>query len=425
MVTRPFCKPRISQLVTGAVGGLLIVCCAQCSGLDDGHQAFVVRDSAGIAIVESVGSGVGKNAHGLRIAAKPTLQVGGADTEAFVLDGVVDALVVADSLVVVASGGSGEIAFFGTDGDWRYSVGRIGGGPAEFNRLSALGILADGRLAAFDSGHKRISVFENTGELVRTVALATALQGEVVVAIGWLESGTLVVRATTTEGTMAQQGQWRRLDTMAEVLLVDESGLPFGRSMRVQGDQSMSMLTAQSGNEYSFIGLPNLFLRFFVGSARGARVAVGQTDRDEVTIADSNGEVVQLLRRSGRLRELTGKMIDRWVDFRIGRMSNEDTKREYRQLYEKMPFPSTLPAFRSVVLDEDGARLWIEEFELDVIMSGREARWSVYAEDGRFLGEVMMPARVQPLRIGKDYLLGLWRDELGVEYVRLYGIDGA
>ena len=25
--------------------------------------------------------------------------------------------------------------------------------------------------------------------------------------------------------------------------------------------------------------------------------------------------------------------------------------------------------------------------------------------------------------IGEDYVLGLWRDELGVEYVRMYGLE--
>ena len=85
-----------------------------------------------------------------------------------------------------------------------------------------------------------------------------------------------------------------------------------------------------------------------------------------------------------------------------------------------MPFPSILPAFRSVVLDEKGRRLWVEEFELGAITSRGETHWSVYAEDGHLLGEVAMPSGFEVLRIGGAYVLGLWKDDLGVEYVQMY-----
>ena len=245
-------------------------------------------------------------------------------------------------------------------------------------------------------------------------------------AIGWLESGTFVAR-TMEPGVdaMPDLGQWRRMDSMAEVLVLDENGLPFGDPIRVPGDQTLSMLTAREGDEYRFISLPNPFLRSFVGAAKGLRVAFGQTTRDEIRILNSDGKMVRVIRRVRRKPELTAGMIDQWIDFRVARLSNGVAKRRRQQQYESMPFPSTLPAFRSVLLDEDGARLWVEEFELDAITSGGETRWSVYAEDGRLLGEVRMPVGFRPLRIGKDYVLGLWRDELDVEYVQLYELGGA
>ena len=408
------------------LGGLLSAYLSLCSCSDGGGHAFVVRDSAGVAIVESVGQGAWTEENGLRIVGEPTVRLGGPRTKEFSFDQVADALVIADSLFIVANRGSGELVFFDSGGDWRYTVGRIGGGPGEFSRLRAIEILPEGHLVAFDSGHRRISVFEVTGELVRTMPLAGALRGGVAMAIGWLESGTFVAR-TMEPGVdaMPDLGQWRRMDSMAEVLVLDENGLPFGDPIRVPGDQTLSMLTAREGDEYRFISLPNPFLRSFVGAAKGLRVAFGQTTRDEIRILNSDGKMVRVIRRVRRKPELTAGMIDQWIDFRVARLSNGVAKRRRQQQYESMPFPSTLPAFRSVLLDEDGARLWVEEFELDAITSGGETRWSVYAEDGRLLGEVRMPVGFRPLRIGKDYVLGLWRDELDVEYVQLYELGGA
>lgn len=130
--------------------------------------------------------------------------------------------------------------------------------------------------------------------------------------------------------------------------------------MKLAGDQSLSMLAAREGDEYTFVGSSHPFLRLFVGAAKGSRAAFGHTGTQ----------------------------------------------------YESLPYPSTLPAFRSVVWDEEGEHLWIEEFELDAITSGAKGRWSVYAEDGRLLGEVLMPTGVELFRVGEDYVLGLWRDEL-------------
>jgi hypothetical protein len=38
------------------------------------------------------------------------------------------------------------------------------------------------------------------------------------------------------------------------------------------------------------------------------------------------------------------------------------------------------------------------------------------------LGSVLMPKGLQLFEIGEDYVLGLWRDELGVQFVRRYVI---
>lgn len=48
------------------------------------------------------------------------------------------------------------------------------------------------------------------------------------------------------------------------------------------------------------------------------------------------------------------------------------------------------------------------------------ALWSVFDATGTLRGEVEAPLGLEPYHIGDDFLLGTWRDELDVEFVRLY-----
>lgn len=50
------------------------------------------------------------------------------------------------------------------------------------------------------------------------------------------------------------------------------------------------------------------------------------------------------------------------------------------------------------------------------------ADWNVFELNGTWLGPVSLP-RMRILEVGMDYVLGLWRDEAGVESVREYRLD--
>ena len=46
----------------------------------------------------------------------------------------------------------------------------------------------------------------------------------------------------------------------------------------------------------------------------------------------------------------------------------------------------------------------------------------VFSIEGLLLGSVALPAGFEIHEIGPDYLLGIWRDELDVEYIRVYSL---
>jgi len=81
------------------------------------------------------------------------------------------------------------------------------------------------------------------------------------------------------------------------------------------------------------------------------------------------------------------------------------------------PPPAAYPAFAPSIRVDSDLNLWVKE-------SGQpgdlRSPWSVSSPAGEFLGLVGMPPAIEVLEIGADYVLGLHRDELGVEYVQYF-----
>ena len=115
-----------------------------------------------------------------------------------------------------------------------------------------------------------------------------------------------------------------------------------------------------------------------------------------------------------------------WVDAWVYRFPSRGEQREWRDRFEAFLAsdlaPATLPPFKSLELQE-GGRVWMEAYD-----PGREAdgpsRWIVADSAGRggLVGIVELPPGFEPYDIGADYVLGVWRDEFGIEYVRVYDL---
>ena len=83
------------------------------------------------------------------------------------------------------------------------------------------------------------------------------------------------------------------------------------------------------------------------------------------------------------------------------------------------PLPDTLPALRSLMLDEAGW-IWAETYQWN---QARAREWILFDTDRRARGTVLTPPRLEIHWIGSDCILGVWKDELGVEYVRRHTLN--
>ena len=83
-----------------------------------------------------------------------------------------------------------------------------------------------------------------------------------------------------------------------------------------------------------------------------------------------------------------------------------------------MQVPERLPAFERLLVD-DGGSLWVQRTPWPGAVP---PEWDVFDAEGQMRGSVTMPAGFRATHIGGDFVLGVWTDDDGVEYVRTYGL---
>lgn len=84
-----------------------------------------------------------------------------------------------------------------------------------------------------------------------------------------------------------------------------------------------------------------------------------------------------------------------------------------------LPEQQRFPMFEDLAVDSLG-RVWVKQYPRDV--AREHATWLVVREDGLTVATIRLPENVRPMQIGTDYVLGLARDDLGVESVVEYEI---
>ncbi len=91
-----------------------------------------------------------------------------------------------------------------------------------------------------------------------------------------------------------------------------------------------------------------------------------------------------------------------------------------RAAVDQLPPPDPAVGIRFIRISPQG-HLWVR----GPIRPNAPVNWTVYDLDAKPLARVTTPARFDLHEIGRDYLLGVGRDEFDVEYVQLFRLEGA
>ena len=112
---------------------------------------------------------------------------------------------------------------------------------------------------------------------------------------------------------------------------------------------------------------------------------------------------------------LRGLQFARKPEFIASRPSRVNTSR-YEQYFRDLEWPKVYPAYARLMVDGSDS-LWIEEYPIP----GRDIRqWSIHANSGARIAMISLPKGFRLLEAGRDYVLGVWRDQDDVDYIKVY-----
>ena len=345
-------------------------------------------DSAGIPIIAARAPLWGPG-EGWTVSDEPVVRIGAlAGVPEHQLNGVVGTVRLSGGDIVIGEWTTGELRRYDGDGNLVWRAAGEGEGPGEHAFLAFVGTLPGDSLVTFDHGLLRAQVFAPSGEAARTIRVEVPGPGFGPGDVIGISERHLILTFADQRGERPPPGVARWPGIAIVALSLD--------------DGSMRTLMDVPGREvYMFreggrVG--NYIYRFGKGpryAVSGGRLALADTERFSVrSIALGDGSTKWILRRDEPARVVTSEDVEAAV-----------------------------------------GNLWVEPYSLP----GTDLPpFQVYSPYGTWLGTIAMPAglSLEPpsalrlgtglksgFEIGDDYILGVWRDELDVEYVRLYALE--
>lgn len=382
---------------------------------DASSSRSAVQDSAGVTIATSGAPAWGEDSR-WTVDPEPSVAIGTAEGRAATtLDGAYSALRLRNGHVVVADGGTQELRWFDSAGRHVRSVGREGQGPREFGAISGLVFLRD-TILVWDSRNTRLARVTAGGEFIGTTPFEHP-EGESISRYrpvgAWSDSALLMARSRFAIPAPGDAGPvWDAAPNRVYGL----DGHPrdsVGRS----GQQQYRSPGRDMRNSFFTLRTSN--------AIRDGRLYTGTGEAWEIEVLGAGGRHERLIRLDRDREPLTeadhGAIVDRIMSMLPADVPPEAAAEGRRQLEEAW-IPASKPAYGALVVDSEGY-LWASEFRhlREYGLPGAR-RWTVIDPNGRWLGDLTLPD-MEVFEIGRDWILGWRRDELGVERVVIHGLD--
>lgn len=370
---------------------------------------WVETDSAGITIVDNRSEAAPT---GWALSAAPSFAAGGMEApESEQLFRVSGAVRLADGRIALGNAGTGEVLIIGVDGTTVARHGQKGDGPGEFQDLRLLGLVATDSLLVWDQDLRRASVLHVDQGYARSYQVEWTGAG-FPIARGMLADGSIVIgggMSFSGDGGMPT-GMIRPTSTFG---WVD----PSGTEVHLADLVAAEMFARADEGGFMARSLP--FGRFAVVAAGPDGAWLGMSDTYRIAYYDNSGNMRRIVRLDVVPERVTDADIERYIADAVAEEADtENRSRELRALIAEMPVPETFPAYRSLLVDSQGA-LWVEDYSAD---SGAPPAWTVFDGEGHILGRVEAPEHTRFVSVGADYVIGITRDDFDVESLTVWSL---
>jgi hypothetical protein len=410
----------ILPIVVGQLAILLLGCRSESTS---DRPDITVRDSGGITIVENA-ERAWNDRSAWRLARDPALSIGsgiGGDS-ALQFANIQGVHRLRSGGIAVLDAWAPAVVFFDASGSHVGRVGRRGTGPGEFPSRSVRGSFTCGTDSVYVVLGQNIAVYVGPGEYVRTFALDQPAN------VRTCSSGMLFAET--------QYGAWRSsAGTFTDSTVLVAFNLDGSRRSVVDTlpRQVSNWILGPEGHGYSLAP----FSPTLSTTARGTLLATGLGDRFEIGIRDPSGAVKRMFRVLGMERVVGRSDIDAFLHYVFNPWRGNDDERRHIEQNVSAAEGQPLPAFAELRFDADG-NLWARAFDhpdavafydysrfvpgIERPVIAQPRRWVVLDPDGLYLGVVETPPGFTVYEIGADHILGVWRDELDIQYIREYAL---
>jgi hypothetical protein len=369
----------------------------------------MVRDSAGITMVEST-MPAWTSESAWYLSSAPIVSIGAQEADsAYLFHGVVGAQQLSDGRIAVADYGSYQIRYYDKTGRFLTSAGREGDGPGEFRLMSLFWRLpGDTVVVSHDRG---LSLFDPSGVFVRSVRPQPTPGGFSAQGVEQLDNGTILGINGTRGFSPADAGA------------VIHNTLQF-HTFQANGSYGVLLDSLPAAPLWFITGTTDLrrvpFHTFPTRGAAGTDIYLAGGREPEIQVWRADGTLGRIIRWQSPSQALTSDHVASYRDYLLARTSNDNARRRHEQFLNEVPMPEHLPVLgeAALLVDRTG-NLWAEAYRPPW---QAEAEWLVFSGEGEWLGSLRTPAGFVLHDVGPDFVLGAWRDDLGVEYVRIYGL---
>ena len=123
----------------------------------------------------------------------------------------------------------------------------------------------------------------------------------------------------------------------------------------------------------------------------------------------------RIVRWTGSQEALTSSDIEAWKDRQRSAEWAQSQLPSLEIAWSKMDVPALKPYYGRATVGSDGT-VWVGPLD-------GGSGWTAFDAAGRYVGVVALSDRFTPHDSGPGWLLGVFRDENDVEYVRLYELE--